>query len=219
MRNLGILLIAVLIFSGLNAQFDVSPTDSIYSTIDADSTISIFQIDLINTQPNDSLNITWKLISEDVTEGWDCNLCDLGECYTGVPNSAEMQAFAPYEAGFLKMLVNPLGIVGHGLWHFWVYPTGDEDNFVNLYFSINAEIIDGVDSLEHESVVQQDIYPNPARGKIWVGNTETVQLFSQNGRLIIELKPQSEFIDICEFPPGIYLLRRDGARADKLVIE
>lgn len=219
MRNLGILLVAFLTFSGLNAQFDVSPTDSIYSTINADSTISIFQIDLINTQPHDSLDITWKLISEDVTEGWDCNLCDLGECYTGVPNSAEMQAFAPDEAGFLKMLVNPLGIMGHGFWHFWVYPTGDEDNFVNLYFSINAEIIDGVDNLVNESVGKQEVYPNPARGKIWVGETETVQLFSQTGRLIIELKPQSECIDISEFPTGIYLLIRDGARADKLVIE
>ena len=44
----------------------VTPTDSIHETIYADSTISIFQIDLVN-EANDSLNLTWKLIEEEVT--------------------------------------------------------------------------------------------------------------------------------------------------------
>ena len=197
-------------------QFYVTPTDSIYDTINADSTISIFQIDLVNLE-DDTLNITWKLIEQDVTEGWDCNLCDLGECYTGVPNSAEMQGFASGEAGFLKMLVNPLGIVGHGFWHFWVYPTGDEDNFVDLYFSINAEVIENV-SGEAETAALPSIYPNPASEKIWVGHTERVQLFTQSGRLIIDLKPQSEFLDISNLPSGIYLISRENAQVSKLLI-
>ena len=52
--------------SGL-AQFSVTPIDSIYETIYADSTISIFQIDLINAT-SDSLSLSWKLIEENVTD-------------------------------------------------------------------------------------------------------------------------------------------------------
>ena len=109
----------MLLSLSVQSQFFVTPTDSIHETIYADSTISIFQIELIN-ETTDSLNLTWKLIEEEVTGGWDYNLCDLGECYVGVPNSAEMQAYASGEAGFLKMLVNPLSIEGYGFWHFWV---------------------------------------------------------------------------------------------------
>ena len=79
--------ILMLLSLSVQAQFFVTPTDSIHEIIYADSTISIFQIDLVN-ETTDSLNLTWKLIEEEVTEGWDYNLCALGQCYVGVPNSA-----------------------------------------------------------------------------------------------------------------------------------
>ena len=211
--------ILMLLSLNVQAQFFVTPTDSIYETIYADSTISIFQIDLVN-ETTDSLNLTWKLIQEEVVEGWDYNLCDLGECYVGVPNSAEMQTFASGEAGFLKMLVNPLSIEGYGFWHFWVYPTGDEDNFVNLYFSINASGTDGVLDIERETPV----YPNPAINQIFISTNDlqSVQLFSLNGSLISELKSQSGVFDISAYQPGIYFLvlqKDSGISTRKLVIE
>lgn len=216
-----IFLPSILILLSLNvqAQFFVTPTDSIYETIYADSTISIFQIDLVN-ETTDSLNLTWKLIEEEVVEGWDYNLCDLGECYVGVPNSAEMQTFSSGEAGFLKMLLNPLSIEGYGFWHFWVYPTGDEDNFVNLYFSINASGTDGVLDIERETLV----YPNPAFNQIFISTNDlqSVQLFSLNGSLISELKSQSGVFDISAYHPGIYFLvlqNANGISTRKLVIK
>ena len=209
----------MLLSLSVQAQFFVTPTDSIHETIYADSTISIFQIEFVN-ETTDSLNLTWKLIEEEVTEGWDYNLCDLGECYVGVPNSAEMQAFASGEAGFLKMLVNPLSIEGYGFWHFWVYPTGDEDNFVNLYFSIDASGTDGVLDVEREALV----YPNPASNQIFISTNDlqSVQLYSLNGSLISELKSQSGVFDISAYQPGIYFLvlqNASGITTRKLVIE
>ena len=211
--------ILMLLSLSIQAQFFVTPTDSIHEIIYADSTISIFQIELVN-ETTDSLNLTWKLIEEEVTEGWDYNLCDLGECYVGVPNSAEMQAFTSGEAGFLKMLVNPLSIEGYGFWHFWVYPTGDEDNFINLYFSINAFGTDGVLGVDRETLV----YPNPASNQIFISTNdlESVQLFSLNGSLISELNPQSGVFDISACQPGIYFLvfqNTSGITTRKLVIE
>ena len=51
-------------------QFSITPTDSLYGNVVADSTISIFQIDLIN-ETADSLNLTWKLIEENVTSDFN----------------------------------------------------------------------------------------------------------------------------------------------------
>ena len=216
-----IFLSSILMFLSLSvqAQFFVTPTDSIHETIYADSTISIFQIDLIN-ETTDSLNLTWKLIEEEVVEGWDYNLCDLGECYVGVPNSSEMQTFSSGEAGFLKMLVNPLSIEGYGFWHFWVYPTGDEDNFVNLYFSVIASRTDGVLDVERETLV----YPNPTSNQIFISTNDlqSVQLFSLNGSLISELKSQSGVFDISAYQTGIYFLvlqNASGISTRKLVIK
>jgi hypothetical protein len=211
--------ICLILSASAFGQFSITPTDSIFETVAADSIISMFQIDLIN-ETTDSLNLTWKLIEEEVTEGWDYNLCDLGECYTGVPNSAEMQAFAPGEAGFLKMLVNPLSIEGYGFWHFWVYPTGDEDNFVNLYFSINASGTGAID----EEVINARVYPNPASDQFYISTNDlqSVQLFNLNGSLISELKSQSGVFDISAFQPGIYFLvlqNTRGSATRKLVIE
>jgi hypothetical protein len=219
MRKIVWAIICLILSTSVDGQFSVTPTDSIFETVAADSLISMFQIDLIN-ETTDSLHITWKLIEEDVTEGWDYNLCDLGECYVGVPNSAEMQAFAPGEAGFLKMLVNPLSIEGYGFWHFWVYPTGDEDNFVNLYFSINASGTGPV----FEKPLEAQIFPNPATDQIIISTSDlqSVQLFSLNGSLISELKSQSEVFDISAFQPGIYFLvlqKSNGIATRKLVIE
>ena len=212
--------ILMLLSLSVQAQFFVTPTDSIHEIIYADSTISIFQIDLVN-ETTDSLNLTWKLIEEEVTEGWNYNLCDLGECYVGVPNSAEMQAFGPGDAGFLKMLVNPLSIEGYGFWHFWVYPSNDPDNFVELYFSINASLKSGV--IEEET--QFILAPNPAQDIVKVISNhplDCVQLSGLNGSLIKELKPQIQFYDLSDIPPGIYFIsasNETGRMIQKLVIK
>ena len=219
MRKVILAVKTLILTTSLFGQFSITPTDSIYGTVAIDSTISIFQINLIN-DTKDSLNITWKLIEENVTEGWDYNLCDLGECYVGVPNSSEMQAFASGESGFLKMLINPLSIEGYGFWHFWIYPTGDEDNFVNLYFSINASVTDGVEYVGEETLV----FPNPASDQIFISTNDlkSVQLFSLNGCLISELKSQSGAFDISALQPGIYLLvlhQAKGIITRKLMID
>lgn len=203
------------------AQFSITPTDSIYATVNADSVISIFTIDFTN-ELSDSLDLTWRLIEEDVTEGWDYNLCDLGECYTGVPGTAEMMPFAPGENGFLKMLVNPLGIVGHGFWHFWVYPTDDPDVLANVYFDINSDIIERVEEAEAE---HWRFGPNPAQNTLYITGEimpESVQLFSTLGSLSYDLHPQS--LDVSGVAPGLYVIRisADGGAktlTDKILIK
>ena len=91
------------------AQFGITPTDSLTSEFPTDSLTRIFQIDFPNETP-DSLGLTWRWIDGGWTEGWDVNLCDLGECYTGVPTDADMLPMPPEGTGFLKLIVNALDI-------------------------------------------------------------------------------------------------------------
>ena len=89
------------------AQFDIEPTDSLVDVFATDSLTRIFQIDFPNTS-GDSLALSWRYIDGGWTDGWDVNLCDLGECYTGVPADADMLAMGAEGAGFLKLIVNAL---------------------------------------------------------------------------------------------------------------
>ena len=61
------------------AQFDIEPSDSVVDVFATDSITRIFQIDFPNVS-GDSLALSWRWIGGGWTEGWDVNLCDLGEC-------------------------------------------------------------------------------------------------------------------------------------------
>jgi len=140
------------------AQFSVEPTDSLVSGFVTDSVPRIFQIDFPN-QTADSLGITWRRVGGGWTEGWDVNLCDLGECYTGVPSDADMMPMPPEGAGFLKLVVNALDIEGECVLHFWVWPTGNQDALVNVYFDLR----NGAASAVAEQAVTEvpHAWPNP----------------------------------------------------------
>ena len=216
MQRVGVLIFMVSMGLSLNAQFIVTPTDSLTATVNVDSIYSIHKIDIIN-ELIDSLGLTWRLIDEEYPEGWNVNLCDLGQCYTGIPGSADMQLVGPGEEAFLKLVLSPLAIVGEGNWHFWVYPTDDPDNYVDLYFSIITGVV-GVEEVA-ESELGPEVWtvgPNPANEILninSVGNSilEFVQLFNINGSLITELKPDSQSFDVSYLPSGMYLIAIYGS--------
>lgn len=144
------------------AQFDIEPTDSLVDVFATDSLTRIFQIDFPNTS-GDSLALSWRYIDGGWTEGWDVNLCDLGECYTGVPADADMLAMGPEGAGYLKLIVNALELEGMCFLHFWVWPTGNQDALVNVYFDLRNGGVSAVQQPVAEGRQQQwSAYPVPA---------------------------------------------------------
>jgi hypothetical protein len=194
--------------AGVQAQFSLTPTDSLVVSAPADSTVTILQIDAVNEAP-DSVAFTWRSIESTFTEGWDVNLCDLGECYDGIPNSATMIPAAPGAHGYLKLLVNPLQISGHGFWHFWIYPEGNLDAKQDLYFDMDVLVV-GVDQLEFAPRNVPDFVghwaPNPARNEIrWIGvqdQNASVQLFDASGRLLATERLQSGSLNLEPFQTG-----------------
>lgn len=155
------LAVAMWLASGpASAQFGIAPTDSLVAEFPTDSLARIFQIDFPN-ETSDSLGLTWRYIDGGWTEGWDVNLCDLGECYTGVPADADMLPMPAEGAGFLKLIVNALETEGTCFVHFWVWPTGNQDALVDVYFDLRNGGVNAVAEAPIEAVWQP--HPNPVR--------------------------------------------------------
>ena len=90
------------------------------------------------------------MIEQDVTEVGITTYAIWVSAIQVFQTQQKCKALLQAKLGF-KNVSQPMGIVGHGFWHFWL-PTGDEDNFVDLYFSINAEVIENVSGeVEHFS--------------------------------------------------------------------
>ncbi len=151
-------LISLLLCNSAAGQFGISPTDSLVEQFTTDSVTRIFQIDFPNESP-DSLGLTWRHVGGGWTEGWDVNLCDLGECYTGVPADADMLPMPPDGAGFLKLIVNAYELEGSCFLHFWVWPTGNQDALIDVYFDLRNGGISSVMSTEEGAV--PTVFPNP----------------------------------------------------------
>ena len=117
------------------AQFSIEPTDSLVTSFVTDSVPRIFQIDFPN-QTQDSLGITWRRVGGGWTEGWDVSLCDLGECYSGVPSDADMMPMPQGEPDSSNSLSMPSTSKANASLHFWVWPSGNQDALVNVYFDL-----------------------------------------------------------------------------------
>jgi len=191
-----------------------------------DSLTRNFQIDFPNETP-DSLGLTWRWIDGGWTEGWDVNLCDLGECYTGVPSDADMLPMPAEGAGFLKLVVNALEVEGSCFLHFWVWPTGNPDALVNVWFDLRNGGVNAVGEAISEPAVA---HPNPVR----LGNRVTlpsplslnsmpfVQRLAPDGRLFT-CKPDAAggrwTLSTTDWSPGMHLLQwTGGGRPVRLIV-
>ena len=216
----GTMLLCVVPRPEARAQFDIVPTDSLVSVFDVDSITRIFQVDFPNLS-GDSLGLTWRWVDGGWTEGWDVNLCDLGECYTGVPADAEMLPMGPEGAGFLKLIVNALELEGSCFLHFWVYPTGNPDALVDVWFDLRNEAgWSGIDVKAPTDLVPL-LYPVPARSgepitlvmPPGIPPGKAVQLFDGNGVLISAATQwwgHRLLLETRELPAGSYILKYEG---------
>ena len=130
-------LIHQMVYSQSNS-YTFSPTDSLFCPL----SLEAYAENIIYVQPQiaDTSFITWRLIENTCPQGWDIQMCDWQNCYTGVPNSSDMAAVPPGGSGNLRLLVNPFLIEGSGLMHFLVYPTGFPDLRQDVYFTFSTPL-------------------------------------------------------------------------------
>lgn len=202
------------------AQFGITPTDSLVGTFPVDSITRIYQIDFPNTS-GDSLGLSWRRVDGGWTDGWDVNLCDLGECYTGVPADADMMPMGPEGAGYLKLIVNALETEGNCFLHFWVWPTGNQDALVHVYFDLRNDPMASNVVLPVRNPQTARLHPVPAhcgqpvflRGATGDRTvSHVVQLFDVQGALLrctTEWQDGELRMETGHLSPGMYLLKFD----------
>jgi len=123
---------------GQSNTYAFSPTDSLFCPI----SLEAYAENIIYVQPQslDTSFITWRLIENTCPAGWDIQMCDWQNCYTGLPNTSDMAPVPPGGSGNLRLLVNPFLIEGSGLVHFFVYPTGSPDLRQDVYFTFSTPL-------------------------------------------------------------------------------
>lgn len=213
-----------------SAQFGITPTDSLVAEFATDSVTRIFQLDFPN-ETGDSLGLTWRWIDGGWTDGWDVNLCDLGECYTGVPADADMLPMGPEGAGFLKLIVNSLEVEGACFLHFWVWPTGNQDALVNVYFDLRNGGVSTVLGPASSPGEHAQPYPVPAavgqpvtlQGVNHHWDSKSVQLFTAQGALVpcsLDFSGAQPVLGTEGLTTGTYLLRyNDNLPPVRIIME
>lgn len=137
-------------------NYSLTPGPILTDTADL-NTLNIYDIYQINTS-NNSIQLSWQLISTSIPTGWDYSLCEYGTCYPGIPNGGTMDSIVVGSMGFLGLNINPYFIAGTAMVKVYVYETG--------FFSLGDTltwIIHALPTSIHEIELQSKIicYPNP----------------------------------------------------------
>ncbi len=162
----------------------------------------------------DSLQLHWRLLDSNLPEAWDADLCDYGTCYSGIPSNGLMNFVYDTIQPYLKLIVQPGDSSGATWIWFRVYEEGNQDNFVDVFYSLHTPGTLGAYE-QNEPVLR--VYPNPASDHLVLENRQPVSRISrisnENGQLMWEGAIPAfsrELIGVGEWPSGLYFLQSGG---------
>jgi hypothetical protein len=159
---------------------------------------------------NASINLAWKVISNDLVAGWDCYICDNVSCCKGVPQSGTMPYLDPGIDVFLALVVNPKTIPGNGTLKIYIYEDIDPSKGDTLTWMVNS-IATGLNTTDANSAIT--VFPNPASDYVMIDMSvyhsmplNTIAVYNSTGQLLIKrtVNSASEKLDITAFPKGSY---------------
>lgn len=161
----------------------------------------------------DTLQLRWKLLSEDFPSEWNVALCDYGLCYEGIPLSGLMNPAPSPEKPFLKLVILPEQHPGVGTAVFRVYNHLNPSEFLDVTFQVNTPGASG-DNAYTAEIPKLTAFPNPAYGQIHLRHkshqTMPFEIFDASGFSRIQgLIPnqQTYSVDLNGWPAGLYSIR------------
>lgn len=154
----------------------------------------------------DSALISWRVVGNTCPEEWHISLCDWADCYSYLPNTGDMLPVAPEASGFIKLTMNPFMFPGEGYVHFWIYPTGHQEEHIDLFFHFNTEIV----SVDEQSSLPA-VYPNPFSTLINLNAPagQNIRVTDTSGRIVFQELSSAGLplsIGTEDWPAGIYFL-------------
>ena len=155
----------------------------------------------------DSAYVSWRVIENTCPSGWDFQLCDWQHCYSGMPNTGNMNAIPSGGQGYLRLIVNPYLIPGEGIVHFWVFPTGDMDAYTDVYVHLGTPL-----SVSEESRIPY-VTATSESIRFHEITTGTASLYNLCGQCVLTapIAPQT-CLDWSFLPQGMYVLHAPELR-------
>ncbi len=167
------------------------------------------------------LTLRWRSLEVSMPDGWDADLCDYGLCYSGIPGNGIMNPVSGATQPYLKLIVQPGTTDGAAWCWFRVWEDGNDDNFVDVYFSLHTPGTSGTTSAD---AAPWRFYPNPAKDRILLDNPSPeildIILSDLAGQILLHrtVSPFStETLNLNDFTPGTYIIR-SGRRTEILII-
>ncbi|MEN9347673.1 MAG: hypothetical protein RLZZ77_1184 [Bacteroidota bacterium] len=198
-------------------NFSFSPSNEVFTTLNMEE----YRNTQVDIDPNSSQTyaMSWRMVGNTCPAEWDIVLCDWSECYTFLPNNGDMDPIFPGQVGLIKLTVNPFSTPGSGYVHFWIYPTGDIDNHLDLFFYYDTIL---TATTEVDPVQSSLVYSSEKHGVELIhfppGN---YTIFNLEGKKVMEFKLAESrfFIDLSGIPKGVYVLTDGENRSEKLVVK
>ncbi len=136
-------------------SMNFTPGEDHYGTATLEN-YNIFQTDIHNLT-NESLQLSWKFLTDTTPEEWEITLCDNMNCYGYVPANGIMNPIID-DYAFIKLDVNPGMIDGEGVLTFLIFETDDQMSSHEIRFHISTIQV----ANENIPQISVQIFPNPA---------------------------------------------------------
>lgn len=219
MRGLIFPLIVSFLFLCPSAQgqnFTFSPSNEVYTSLN----LNEYRDTQVNIDPNtdQTYAMSWRMVGNTCPESWDIVLCDWSECYTFLPNNGDMDPIFEGQTGLIKLTVNPFETAGSGYVRFWVYPTGNMDTYLDLYFYYETTFTSVPSILGNE----QSIVYNAENKIVTLLNCDSknMNLLNTNGQVIDQFRcfGNNYTFHLSNLMPGIYFLTDNKRNSFKLIV-
>lgn len=188
-------------------SYRVLPDDTLRVTAIANE-LTIFDIYQENLT-QEPLLLGWRTVSNELPEGWDFSVCDLGSCYAGMPVGGEMHPTPVGEKAFLGLNIEPRGVAGTGVARIYVYDTKSPETGDTLTWIVDVANA----SVPLASVKKAQTYPNPFSRSVTLNFGQTVSgnvvVRDLSGSVVARLRVFQEeavLLALPEAAPGVYII-------------
>lgn len=161
------------------------------------------------------LFLGWEQVSVLVPSGWTAYLCDLGNCFTGFPQSGVMDTVHVSEYGLLSVAVDPVNIPGTAVIRYAVWDLAFPAQRDTLTWVITASATAGTGPGAGQGGIT--VFPTLASAGVTVQSLPEavfeLAAVDANGRVVclLESRQGELYIDVSGWTAGIYFIRfRDG---------
>ena len=221
MRASCLLFLSVCLAKLLSAQtFNASPGPLLQQEIQFNQANECYIY--FDNPSGDSLQLHWRLVESNLPDAWDADLCDYGLCYIGIPSNGLMSTVYDTIRPYLKLILQPGDAPGATWIWFRVYEEGNQDNFVDVFFSLYTPGTLGADSPLESTLVA---YPNPASQYLFLENNQSARVIFRvsnvQGQLVWQGSVSAfsqEKVEVGDWPDGFYFLQ-NGSRIQKIVVQ